>query len=157
MNRKIITAIVTGLLVLSLGTGAMAASQGPGGGGCQGQYFVDEDGDGVCDNLDTGKGQGGQGRYLVDEDGDGVCDNRAPERARAGRAGTSWMRTGTASATTWALAEARAGRAGAWAGAAASGEAGTSKRDVMGCAARRRPPGPSNATATWCGGCAWYI
>ena len=27
----------------------------------------------------------------------------------------------------------------------------------MGCAARRRPPGPSNATATWCGGCVWYI
>ena len=55
MKRKIITAVVTGLLVLSLGTGAMAASQGHGGGGCQGQYFVDEDGDGVCDHW-TGEG-----------------------------------------------------------------------------------------------------
>ena len=68
MKRKIITAIVTAALVLSLGTGAMAASQGHGGGGCQGRYFVDEDGDGVCDNA---------GSYcrFVDEDGDGVCDN----------------------------------------------------------------------------------
>ena len=85
MKRKIITAVVTGLLVLSLGTGAMAASQGHGGGGCQGQYIVDEDGDGVCDNLGTGKGQGGQGRYFVDEDGDGVCDNLGTGRGQGGQ------------------------------------------------------------------------
>ena len=42
------------------------------GGGCQ---FVDEDGDGICDNYN---GQGtycqGAGCGFVDEDGDGVCD-----------------------------------------------------------------------------------
>ena len=85
MKRKIITAIVTAALVLSLGTGAMAASQGHGGGGCQGRYFVDEDGNGVCDNLDTGKGQGGQGRFFVDEDGDGVCDNLGTGRGQGGQ------------------------------------------------------------------------
>ena len=83
MKRKIITAVVTGLLVLSLGTGAMAASQGHGDGGCQGQYFLDEDG--VCDNLGTGRGQGGQGRYFVDEDGDGVCDNLGTGRGQGGQ------------------------------------------------------------------------
>ncbi|MFC1608540.1 hypothetical protein ACFL47_11280 [Candidatus Latescibacterota bacterium] len=43
--------------------------------------FLDEDGDGFCDNYD-GTGQGrrlgrGQGTNFVDEDGDGVCDNNA--------------------------------------------------------------------------------
>ncbi len=36
-----------------------------------GSGYVDEDGDGVCDNLGTG----GWGPGYVDEDGDGVCDN----------------------------------------------------------------------------------
>lgn len=41
----------------------------------EGPGFVDEDGDGVCDNAGTG-GQGqGQGPGFVDEDGDGVCDH----------------------------------------------------------------------------------
>ena len=84
-ERKIITAIVTGLLVLSLGTGAMAASQGHGGGGCQGQYFVDEDGDGVCDNLGTGKGQAGRAGTSWIEDGDGVCDNLGTGRGQGGQ------------------------------------------------------------------------
>ena len=41
--------------------------------------FVDEDGDGVCDNYtEGGKGLGygrGSGENFVDEDGDGICDN----------------------------------------------------------------------------------
>lgn len=43
----------------------------------QGVGFVDEDGDGVCDNFGFGRGFGrgrGQGAGFVDEDGDGVCD-----------------------------------------------------------------------------------
>lgn len=42
-----------------------------------GQGFVDEDGDGVCDNCGTGRGPG-----FVDEDGDGVCDNCGNGRGR---------------------------------------------------------------------------
>lgn len=46
--------------------------RGPG----QGQGFVDEDGDGVCDNAGAGRGLGrGMGRGFVDEDGNGVCDH----------------------------------------------------------------------------------
>ncbi len=49
-------------------------AQGPGQGNCS--DFVDEDGDGVCDNAGTGRGHGqGNGSDFVDEDGDGVCDN----------------------------------------------------------------------------------
>ena len=36
--------------------------------------FVDEDGDGMCDNQEQRPGR--QGCCYVDEDGDGVCDNR---------------------------------------------------------------------------------
>ena len=41
--------------------------------------FVDEDGDGVCDNAGSGLGKGwgggSHGAGFIDEDGDGVCDN----------------------------------------------------------------------------------
>ncbi len=67
------------------------------GSGCS---YVDEDGDGVCDNFVCPAGQGfvdedkdgicdynscpaGQG--FVDEDGDGVCDNYASGRGGCGR------------------------------------------------------------------------
>jgi len=48
--------------------------------------FVDEDGDGICDNYVEGQGRGlgnGTRANFVDADGDGVCDNqgtRAGER-----------------------------------------------------------------------------
>jgi hypothetical protein len=44
--------------------------------------FVDEDGDGVCDHA----GEGGHGPGFVDEDGDGVCDHAGTGR-QAGRGG----------------------------------------------------------------------
>lgn len=49
-----------------------------------GPLFVDEDGDGVCDNKGTGySGRHGQGKNyrnnFVDEDGDGICDNFVDE------------------------------------------------------------------------------
>ena len=47
--------------------------QGQGGQG-QGTGFVDNNGDGVCDNMGQG-GRGGQGTGFVDNNGDGVCDN----------------------------------------------------------------------------------
>jgi hypothetical protein len=56
--------------------------------------FVDEDGDGVCDEYPRGRGRGrgwgrGYGRgQLVDEDGDGVCDEYPRGRGR----GRGWGR-----------------------------------------------------------------
>lgn len=68
--------------------------QGPG----LGQGFVDEDGDGVCDNAGTGRGPErgpgrGYGLNFVDEDGDGVCDN-AGSGASFGRPGGMMGRWG---------------------------------------------------------------
>lgn len=65
--------------------------RGPG----QGQGFVDEDGDGVCDNAGAGRGPGrGYGPNFVDEDGDGVCDNAASGASfgrRGGAMGRGWQ------------------------------------------------------------------
>jgi hypothetical protein len=66
--------------------------------------FVDEDEDGVCDNLEQnachghgmgmGMGLWGRGHQFVDEDGDGVCDNCPAEQGntsgRMGRMGLGW-------------------------------------------------------------------
>lgn len=41
-----------------------------------GQNFVDEDGDGICDNKGSCQQNGECGKNFVDEDGDGVCDNK---------------------------------------------------------------------------------
>ena len=52
--------------------------------------FVDEDGDGICDNFVEGQRKGlgnGTRANFVDADGDGVCDNqgtRSGERLRDG-------------------------------------------------------------------------
>lgn len=46
--------------------------------------FVDEDGDGICDNCTDGI----TGRYYTDENGDGICDYRIAAGCRGGgRAG----------------------------------------------------------------------
>lgn len=61
--RKALLGVVTAAVILSLGSaGAFAA--GPGGG----RYFLDTNGDGICDNA-------GSRCAYVDADGDGVCDN----------------------------------------------------------------------------------
>jgi len=74
----LLVTIMIGGLVLAAGNGA-----GAGGGNGQGngdqqqqqiQEFVDEDGDGVCDNAGTGNGPG---------DGDGTCDE-TPETPQDG-------------------------------------------------------------------------
>jgi hypothetical protein len=43
-----------------------------------GVNFVDDNGDGICDNCGSGSRgamNGNQGANFVDEDGDGICDN----------------------------------------------------------------------------------
>ena len=80
MKKKIIPAALTLALVLAVCiTGAFAAHGGfgRGSGTCLsgGQNFVDEDGDGVCDNWTGGGGWCGNGQGFIDEDGDGLCDN----------------------------------------------------------------------------------
>lgn len=68
--KKVFAGILSAALALSLGATAAFAA-GP---GC-GRYFVDADGDGICDVCGASHTQPGGGRYFVDEDGDGVCDN----------------------------------------------------------------------------------
>lgn len=57
--------------------------------------FVDENGDGLCDNRTDGSCRydtdgdgvcdlGGQGACYTDEDGDGLCDNRAAGGCQGG-------------------------------------------------------------------------
>lgn len=88
--RKAFSAILATVIVLSVcATTAFAA--GPGGG----RYFVDADGDGICDNSGSvciyadadrngvcdvcGVNHGicltGEGTAFADADGDGICDN----------------------------------------------------------------------------------
>lgn len=61
--KKIFAGIVTMGLVLVMG-GTTAFAAGPG----RGCYFVDADGDGICDNA-------GSMCVYADSDGDGICDN----------------------------------------------------------------------------------
>ena len=60
--KKSILRVLSTALVLSM-CAATAFAAGP----CGGRYFVDADGDGVCDNA-------GSRCAYVDEDGDGLCD-----------------------------------------------------------------------------------
>lgn len=59
--RKYVIAII-GLVALIATIGLVTAGYGPGNGECERETFIDEDGDGICDNWD-------------DVDGDGVNDN----------------------------------------------------------------------------------
>ena len=72
--KKIGIGILTVIMVLFMGTAsAFAADWGPG--------FIDEDGDGICDNYGVycrGGAPGfgcSRGRFFIDLDGDGICDN----------------------------------------------------------------------------------
>ena len=59
--RKALLGVVTAAIILSLGSvSAFAASPG------NGRYFVDRDGDGICDNYGSGRGCGyGRGALLT--------------------------------------------------------------------------------------------
>ena len=60
--KRVLTGALAAVLAVSL-CAATAFAAGPRGG----RYYVDADGDGVCDNA-------GSRRAYVDEDGDGACD-----------------------------------------------------------------------------------
>ena len=66
--KKTFLTVLAFVLVFSLCAVAFAAPAGRG----QKARFVDEDGDGVCDNCGLAKEECAN---FVDEDGDGVCDN----------------------------------------------------------------------------------
>jgi hypothetical protein len=102
MIRKLMVPVFAAMaLVMLMSAAAFAAdvpSVSPYGAG-QGVYFVDADGDGVCDNTglylgqQSGAGsqigaasQGGNGSCL-DADGDGVCDALHPQLRPADGAG----------------------------------------------------------------------
>ncbi len=88
--KRVLTGILTAALAVSL-CAATAFAAGP---RC-GRYYVDADGDGVCDNIGSqcayvdADGDGlcdlcgaehgscptGKGMAFVDKDGDGICDN----------------------------------------------------------------------------------
>lgn len=71
--RKVFLGILAALIALSVGaTTAFAAVPG-----C-GRYFVDADGDGICDNA-------GIRCAYVDADGDGICDVCGAAHSGAGR------------------------------------------------------------------------
>ncbi len=67
MEKKFIVIMLALALVLAFSNVSMGRM-------CGGSYFIDEDGDGICDNS----GRGGRHGYCagyVDKDGDGYCDN----------------------------------------------------------------------------------
>ncbi len=62
-----------------------AAGDCPGSAGC----YVDDNGDGICDNYTDGYGAGnGYGPCYTDDNGDGVCDNYAGGAGNGSGAGT---------------------------------------------------------------------
>lgn len=63
--KKAFLGVLSAAVVLSMCM-ATAFAAGPG----KGRYFVDADGDGICDNA-------GNRCAYVDADGDGICDNYA--------------------------------------------------------------------------------
>ena len=95
--KRIATIIAVTICFLAIGSLSYAQQGGKGygrgngkglAGTAQGANFVDNDGDGICDNVGTrmGRGRGfrrnnvrgngtAQGPNFVDKDGDGVCDN----------------------------------------------------------------------------------
>lgn len=74
--KRVLTGILTAALAVSL-CAATAFAAGP---RC-GRYYVDADGDGVCDNI-------GSRCVYVDANGDGICDNYQSGQGRGcGRGG----------------------------------------------------------------------
>ena len=81
--KKMITAILTAALVLSIGAiSTFAAAPG------QNANYTDADNDGVCDNyvpVKSAKGTGaGQNANYIDANNDGVCDNYAAVKSIKG-------------------------------------------------------------------------
>lgn len=71
--KKVFLGVMVCGLVLASGVTVFAMGHHGNGMG-YGRYYVDANGDGICDNYASGTGYG---RYYVDANGDGVCDNYA--------------------------------------------------------------------------------
>lgn len=70
MGKQFFILTLTLVLVLGFSNTSMSWMNGRHGGG-SGYNYVDEDGDGICDNYSNGTCPG-----YRDQDGDGICDNR---------------------------------------------------------------------------------
>ncbi len=72
--KRAFLGVLTSVILLSAGTATAFAADYR-----DGHYFIDADGDGICDNCGIhhwcATDGAGCGRYFVDEDGDGICDN----------------------------------------------------------------------------------
>lgn len=73
--KKTLLGVLSAAVVVSL-CAATAFAAGPGGG----RWFVDADGDGICDNA-------GSRCAYVDADGDGLCDNYGRGHGHGGQCG----------------------------------------------------------------------
>ena len=91
--KKLLAGTLIAASVLCIGgTGVLAAAPG------RGQNFIDSDGNGICDHLETSLTDGirGGGMNFTDEDGDGICDNYGIGNAGTGNAGTGNAGAGNA-------------------------------------------------------------
>lgn len=82
--KKLLAGTLIAASVLCIGgTGVLAAAPG------RGQSFIDSDGNGICDHLETSLTDGirGGGMNFTDEDGDGICDNYGTGNAGSGNTG----------------------------------------------------------------------
>lgn len=78
--KKFLAGFAAAALMLSAGATTAFASDG-----WTGRYYLDADGDGVCDHCAAGGRGMGRGTNYVDADGDGVCDHcAAGERPQDG-------------------------------------------------------------------------
>ena len=72
--KRAFLGVLTSVILLSAGTATAFAADYR-----DGHYFIDADGDGICDNCGVYRqcaaDQDGWGRYFADADGDGICDN----------------------------------------------------------------------------------
>ena len=72
--KRAFLGVLTSVILLSAGTATAFAADYR-----DGHYFIDADGDGICDNCGIhhwrGANQDGCSRYFVDADQDGICDN----------------------------------------------------------------------------------
>ena len=97
MKRFTTYTVITLALFLLFTVSAFAVDPAPGT-NTELPSFIDEDGDGICDNYQAGgRGLGlrnGTGANFVDADGNGVCDNAGTGVGRANRAGKG-LRNGT--------------------------------------------------------------
>ena len=89
--KKLLAGTLIAASVLCIGgTGVLAAAPG------RGQNFIDSDGNGICDHLETSLTDciRGGGMNFTDEDGDGICDNYGIGNAGTGNAGAGNAGTG---------------------------------------------------------------